>query len=63
MPLQVSLRSCCCEECVGAPRLLRPAKDAGYYGGLANYAIDSETQASIASVRAGISSWGVQDAG
>ncbi|KXZ46989.1 hypothetical protein GPECTOR_39g483 [Gonium pectorale] len=30
---------CCCEECMGAPRLLRPAKvDGGHYGSWGNYA-------------------------
>lgn len=31
------MRGCCCEECIQAPRLLRPAKTAGSYGRVSAY--------------------------
>ena len=46
------MRSCCCEECISAPRLLRPAKHGGYYLDAAAYVVTREGQACIASVRA-----------
>ena len=49
--MQASTRSCCCEECISAPRLLRPAQHGGNYLEYAAYAIGQETQASIATVR------------
>ena len=42
------LSGCCCEACVAAPRLLRPAKVSGYYGTWA-----SEAEAVIAAVGQG----------
>ena len=35
------LQGCCCEECLDAPRLLRPAQlDGGYYGKFGTYAMN-----------------------
>jgi len=48
--MQESTRSCCCEECTSAPRLLRPARHGGNYLEVAAYASSPEGQASIASV-------------
>ena len=31
------MRGCCCEACIEAPRLLRPAKTVGSYGRAAEY--------------------------
>jgi hypothetical protein len=49
-----ALRGCCCEACVDAPRLLRPAKGAGLYGNWMQYAAGEEAgskQRAIASGR------------
>ena len=35
---QVSLKGCCCEACIDAPRLLRPVKEQGLYGNWTEYA-------------------------
>jgi len=48
--MQASTRSCCCEECTSAPRLLRPAKHGGNYLEVTAYASSPEGQACIASV-------------
>ena len=60
------LRGCCCEACVAAPRLLRPAKVAGYYGTWASEAAAglagdeggdaAAAAASLAAARAAMSS-------
>lgn len=31
------MRGCCCEECIDAPRLVRPLKMAGGYGRVSEY--------------------------
>jgi predicted sulfurtransferase len=38
---KTKLRGCCCEDCVDAPRLLRPTKTAGLYGNWTQY-IDAD---------------------
>ena len=48
--MQASTRNCCCEECISAPRLLRPARQGGHYLEAAAYAVGRDGQASIASV-------------
>ena len=64
-PCAAELKGCCCEACVTAPRLLRPAKVAGYYGTWASEAEalaaaaregDAEAAASLAAARAAMSS-------
>eukprot|EP00798_Chlamydomonas_sp_ICE-L_P006427 gene6427-3055_t len=45
-------RGCCCEECMSAPRLLRPVKlDGGHYGAWGNYSDDESAGMRIASGR------------
>ena len=39
--LQATFKGCCCEACIDAPRLLRPAKPAGLYGNWSDYSDDS----------------------
>jgi len=58
------LSGCCCEACVSAPRLLRPAKVSGYYGTWASEAEEllasvgdkEAAAASLAAARAAMSS-------
>lgn len=44
------MRGCCCEECIKAPRLLRPAKTVGSYGRVSEY-FDEQQLAKLREVR------------
>lgn len=46
---QARYSGCCCEACMSAPRLLRPAKvDGGFYGAWGNYAEEGDASVSTA---------------
>ncbi|KAK2077589.1 hypothetical protein QBZ16_004434 [Prototheca wickerhamii] len=46
-----ALRGCCCEACTAAPRLLRPLKQGGLYGGWQRYAAGPEAARAMAQGR------------
>jgi predicted sulfurtransferase len=52
---KTQLKGCCCEECISAPRLLRPVKTTGQYGNWTQYggsdSDSSEAQKIVASGR------------
>lgn len=43
--LQTELKGCCCQQCMDAPRLLRPIKSKGQYGNWTEYVSSDEEAA------------------